>query len=969
MPKNDLFERYKSIYLIQESIEDGKVGGDAIDSIRNTLASMYSRGEPKEYNDYGFNKGDWEWYSRLVNSEEYNNNELPVQTVIQMINVLGHYRNTQIPNFQQLKDDAELEINKVKKSKGKINDKSKIVVDYSKKEYGKVSVYIPNGIDRSKTIQINKIIDDKFAQEGEQKSLDNYGKYVYPRFKKFSKDKSNLDTFFIDPTLIPDITTNVFSGMEVEEIGQAGQDPNIEVKNIIEIVREENTNFGKKLRITLGNDPRVAKSIYFELKAVQNMVPKILAYGGNSDYLLSAKKDSYAVIKPYLEKQLDITALEDYFNAIPEEQQTEGEAYQNSLIFERYEKDKTLIRINWALFKDNPNEKEHLKQTVKYIFPDRDYTTVKYAFIISGDYDQYVTFGRLLKDAGYNVDALRKLVRTYVEEGVLTPTKPFLKTTEDVKTAIDEEFPNSIFDLYQLQYEGIKFLYDKKYAILGSETGGGKTVQMIYAAALKMNETNRPTVIVTMKSVQKQFADEIVDVLGEEERHNISTDVNNIKKWNVYYYDNFSSGSTSKIIVDKLTNANIGILILDELHKVKHGTSGRSKRIKEVASTIPIKWGATATISSNKPLDVRNQLLMLDHPLGKVTEGTFKRDFAGMTPSGYGGAYVENDSFEDRVKAAERLNRWLNLSGVYIRHTKSDMRQQKGEHMPIMDISKDIKNIVAPKQTQFNTEYKDKLKTYKDSDLAISQLIAYREIVAKYKAPETVNEAVKLIVDNQDKVENNYASSKVIIFTNFVKAGEEITKGLQEKLSKINPKWKVLTFLSSTSKKDRNKVKSEALNPNVKALCISMLMGGTGISFSNTFKHMLINDFNYTPEAMEQSEGRIFRINTNQDVDVKYILDDGLDSDLFDKVQKKVELAKVIQQYRKIFQNEKTEDSEALHKIIAAQKELSKIDQSMEVAIKKTLGTEIPIEDLLESFVKFTTRNELDNSILQGLLI
>ena len=47
MPKNDIFDRYKSIYLIQESVENGLVGGEAIDNLRNILADMYSRGEPK----------------------------------------------------------------------------------------------------------------------------------------------------------------------------------------------------------------------------------------------------------------------------------------------------------------------------------------------------------------------------------------------------------------------------------------------------------------------------------------------------------------------------------------------------------------------------------------------------------------------------------------------------------------------------------------------------------------------------------------------------------------------------------------------------------------------------------------------------------------------------------------------------------------------------------------------------------
>ena len=134
-------------------------------------------------------------------------------------------------------------------------------------------------------------------------------------------------------------------------------------------------------------------------------------------------------------------------------------------------------------------------------------------------------------------------------------------------------------------------------------------------------------------------------------------------------------------------------------------------------------------------------------------------------------------------------------------------------------------------------------------------------------------------------------------------------------------------------------VKSRMEDPNSKILVMSMKMGGTGISFPNTFKTMIVNDYDWTPEAVEQSEGRIYRINTNQNVNIIYNINDGLDSDIFDKVEKKKELAKIIQKYRKIFQDEKTstKDSESLKKIVDAQKQMADLEkQEMDLVSKHT---------------------------------
>lgn len=449
------------------------------------------------------------------------------------------------------------------------------------------------------------------------------------------------------------------------------------------------------------------------------------------------------------------------------------------------------------------------------------------------------------------------------------------------------------------------------------------TVQLISAAALKMQDNdNKPTLIITLKSTQKQWIEEIVNVMGDNERTNISADPLQPKKWTVLYYENFSSGKRLEEAISKLSKTSFGAVIFDELHKVKHSKSKRSQNIAKVVESIPTKWGASATVSSNKPMDVRNQLTMTGHHLGRVSESKFKRDFAGMVGGGYGGSLQKSDNDEDEIRAAERLNKWLNLSGVYVRRSKADIRQ-----MP--NISVDDK-AAAIDQDHFQQIFSSNVSGYKDPELPISRLIAAREAIAQLKTDKTTNEVIRIVNEGKDKPP---AASKVVVFSNFIVAGRKLAEKIDAELKKIDPNFHVITYLSDTKKAERDKVKSKFTNdPNAKVLVMSMKMGGTGIDFPNAAQNMVINDFDWTPESAEQSEGRIYRINTDHPVKIQYIVGEGLDRDLFSRVKKKREIAAIIQRYRKDY-HDAEHDPEVLKKIVDAQKEIKKIDKEMQAAV------------------------------------
>ena len=512
-------------------------------------------------------------------------------------------------------------------------------------------------------------------------------------------------------------------------------------------------------------------------------------------------------------------------------------------------------------------------------------------------------------------------------------TNKTLNSLNSVKTNEIQEIIKNLEKLKNndLQYEKVKsvryidydgYVYDlsveETHNYISDNLICHNTVQLISAAALRMQGKPSPTLIITLKATQQQWVNEIINVMGEGEKSNITTDPLSPKKWTVVYYDNFSIGKKVDNYVESLASANFGIVIFDELHKVKHSTSKRSQNVAKVVENIPTRWGASATVSSNKPMDVRNQLVMTGHHLGKISEGKFKRDFAGMEPSGYKGAYQQGEDDDSQIKAAERLNRWLNLSGVYVRRAKSDVRD-----MPNLTVGDQTTPV---DQAKFQQHYTAKVNAYKEPNLPISKLIAARETVAHLKTDQTTKKVLDIVASGEGQPP---AASKVVVFTNFVESGKQLVEKINAGLRQLNPSYYALTYLSETKKAERANVKSRfTTDPNAKALIMSMRMGGTGIDFPNASQHMVINDFDWTPEAAEQSEGRIYRINTNHPVNIEYMVSEGIDKKLFNLVQKKRKLASIIQAYRKEY-HEAEHSPEALEKLVTAQKQMKQIDHEM----------------------------------------
>jgi superfamily II DNA or RNA helicase len=706
------------------------------------------------------------------------------------------------------------------------------------------------------------------------------------------------------------------------------------LSKIVEVKKLERNKFGKYEVGEYISGDDLDKKVYYVEESLINLVSKIISDRLGLKIVFQGNKKQ-PTISPKANSDTE-KKIEKDTSTEPQKKITEREERLKFYDESNGTDDRIIIREIGNL---NNNDRLFVRELIKYNLPDFVWNSVNRTYRVRGDYKQYSKVGTLLRKFGYkkeiaedNKNGLKFILKNKIKNGGIKKTEYDGQLPENFREKI--KFPSFGSSLFEAQKDGIEFLYGRKSAILGDEAGVGKTITTAGAAELKMQDIgpDSKTLIITLKSLVGQWVNEIVGLLGEQERSKISTMPMKPNKWTIVYYDNFSSGSLKDMIFEKLKSTKFSIVIFDELHRLKHEDTLRSKNVLEVTKDIPYKWGASATVSSNQPLDVRFQLQIVGHQLGKMPIDRFKQDFTGMIRSGRG---FKKGPLEETIRAAERLNKWLNLSGVYIRRSKSDLRDMPPISVDIHKTDIDEKDFIKG--------LREKLSGYSNPNLKISELIASREVLANLKAPATVRKAMQIVRSGLSDPANNYAASKVVIFTCFVKPGRTMEKSLQEELDKIDSKFFVLTYLGGDSSKEIENIKNKFIeDPNAKILILSMKRGGTGLSFPNAAKTLIVNDFDWTPESGEQSEGRIYRINTNQSVNILYTLVDGLDTDLYEAVMRKRKIAEIVQKFRKEFQSKEFDD-EVLKQIVTYQKQAEKINKEIQDMIEKANQQALPI--------------------------
>lgn len=208
------------------------------------------------------------------------------------------------------------------------------------------------------------------------------------------------------------------------------------------------------------------------------------------------------------------------------------------------------------------------------------------------------------------------------------------------------------------QTKAAKFLLDNQNAALFLDPGLGKTAITLAAICILKEEgmlQGKVLVLAPLRPATQVWPAEIekwLDFAGltYQVLHGPDKDQELAKHADIYIVNNEGldwlvksekvktpSGKTKKIVDTKFWNRmGFAHLVIDELSKYKHATSGRSKVLRQIMDTFVTRWGLTGSPAANHLMDLFGQCLVIDGglALGKyITQ--FRHNFCVADHNGF----------------------------------------------------------------------------------------------------------------------------------------------------------------------------------------------------------------------------------------------------------------------------------------------------------------------------------------------
>lgn len=433
---------------------------------------------------------------------------------------------------------------------------------------------------------------------------------------------------------------------------------------------------------------------------------------------------------------------------------------------------------------------------------------------------------------------------------------------------------------FEHQIQGIIFGRNHPKFLLADEQGLGKTKQVIDLAVSRKGEFKHCLIVCGVNSTKHNWlreisihSDESGHILGsyydskgrlkddgplEYRLDDLESDlddfflITNIETFREIPKNRKESSLskqelTYKKILDRIeeltTNGTIGMVVIDEIHKVKNPNSRQGQAIHRLKSKY--KVALTGTPIMNNPLDLYNILKWLDVEQHSFYQ--FKNFYC--IHGGYGGyeilgyknlAHLQNKL--DSIMLRRRKEEVLDLPPK-IRQT--EYVEISGSQKKLYDLIRDeiINNIEEIKLSPNPLAVLTRLR----------QVTSYPQILSNSVKENAKMERLEELVE--EITQNGH---KAIIFSNWA----EVTKAVKERLKKYNP-----AYIDGQVKDRMSQVTKFQEDESCKVIIGTIGAMGTGLTL-NAASFVIFIDKPWSPADVEQAEDRAHRIGTKGTVNV-----------------------------------------------------------------------------------------------------
>ena len=501
------------------------------------------------------------------------------------------------------------------------------------------------------------------------------------------------------------------------------------------------------------------------------------------------------------------------------------------------------------------------------------------SFFISFDYKpQYIDIVKQFSGTNYNKNTKEWEIPIVYLSKLLDDFSIYdnieLKLLEE-KQEENIDYSQIELDNYKLkpfpyQERGIKYGLNHDKWLLLDEMGLGKTPQIICLAneLRRQGKINHCLIICGVNSLKNNWRKEIqkftnlsCTILGERTRKNGNKYMVSIKERaeqlknpidEFFIITNIETFRSKEVVKAFQKSKNdIGMIAVDEVHKIKDPGTQQSKGLLELKSEYMV--GATGTLIMNSPLDTYVPLKWLG--IEKSTFTNFKYFYCD-----FGGP------FHNILCGFKNTDMLHNI----IKH--HSLRRTKKEELPDLPPKTIVNEYVDMEDDQsiFYEKIKKGIKDQVDKiDLNTTNLLALvtrlRQATACPQILTSENiSSVKIdrAIDIAEQILSN--NEKVVIFSTF----KETVYQLEERLKNYNP------LIGTGDIKDDivfDRMEEFQNDPNKKLFIGTWSKCGTGFTL-NASSYLIFIDTPFTYAAYSQAQDRIYRLGTDNPVFIYNII-------------------------------------------------------------------------------------------------
>lgn len=449
-------------------------------------------------------------------------------------------------------------------------------------------------------------------------------------------------------------------------------------------------------------------------------------------------------------------------------------------------------------------------------------------------------------------------------------------------------------ELFNHQKEGIRFLKEKRKAILADSMGMGKSRQAIVAAG---DDSDGAILVICPASLKINWEREIKAVYPEDYVVIIGgSGFNSLGTWYIVNYDRLQK---YEWLANSLAKGEIDTVIIDEAHYIKGRDTLRSKKTLELAGLAKRVYCLTGTPVMNRPIEVYNLLKAIGHPLAtkdsplikekdKRTESSIRRAFGVR----YCGAFLHTINrrfgqtlrFWDESGATRIPELREKISDIFLRRTKEEV-------LDLPDKIITIEPVELSEEWQVHYDmawerYLDWVASHPEEGKDLENILSAQALVELTKLKQVCSMAKidRIAGDIENALEQG---EKVIVFTQY----NETIKTLQPRLQ--HHKSVTLTGSDDMEKRQAS-IDSFQNDPECKVFIANMKAGGVGINLTAA-TIVIFADMDWSPEVHNQAMDRAHRIGQKGTVNVYfYVLEDTIEENILDMLDMKKAVIKEV---------------------------------------------------------------------------